>query len=263
MYPAEELRGSAGLSHRQQRQTPLAGLGHRNPVPLGGATAVFSKRGFAGCTVENILVAAGVSRRTFYQLFANKEEVLDELFELATSWLIEQIRDSVEAEDDLATKLARGIDAFLALQELAGPLLPELLGEAQRPESRLADRHERTRDTITSLFAEGVNARHGYEVDPLVLGQAERSELRDQDRAAAVPQLLGPASVQGRHRSASIWAHPPGRRADSTWQRHSSVVEGDRLAVASPPPGVELGSCEKARSDRRSSVECCITCRFR
>lgn len=135
---------------------------------LAGAVTAFSEQGFASCPVQNILKAAGVSRRTFYQLFANKEEVLDALFELATSWLIDQIRSAVETEADLTTKLARGIDAFLALQEQAGPLLPELLAEAQRPDSRLSDRHERTLDEITSLFAESVNARLGYDVDPLV-----------------------------------------------------------------------------------------------
>jgi len=148
--------------------TNLLGKNATRTRILGGATTAFSKKGFASCTVQSILEAAGVSRRTFYQFFANKEEVLDALFELATSWLIEQIRNSVETEDDLGTKLARGIDAFLALQELAGPLLPELLAEAQRLESRLSARHERTLDEITSLFAEGVNARYGYEVDPLV-----------------------------------------------------------------------------------------------
>ena len=135
---------------------------------LAGAIAAFSKQGFASCPVQNILEAAGVSRRTFYQLFANKEEVLDALFELSTRWLVEQIRSAVGTEADLTTKLARGIDAFLALQEHAGRLLPELMAEAQRPDSRLSARHERTLDEITSLFAEGVNARLGYEVDPLV-----------------------------------------------------------------------------------------------
>ena len=43
---------------------------------LGGAAEVFRRKGIDAATVEDILVAAGVSRCTFYKACASKDEVL-------------------------------------------------------------------------------------------------------------------------------------------------------------------------------------------
>src|SRR5262249_15495919 len=49
---------------------------------LAAAAKVFARTGTA-CTVEDLLEAADVSRRTFYQSFGNKEEVLAALYQNA------------------------------------------------------------------------------------------------------------------------------------------------------------------------------------
>ena len=44
------------------------------------ALALFSERGYVGVRVEDIAKAAGVSRATFYKYFAERDEILAELF---------------------------------------------------------------------------------------------------------------------------------------------------------------------------------------
>ena len=47
---------------------------------LRGAAKVFGERGYSASSVEAILEAAQVSRRTFYRTFRSKEDVLAALF---------------------------------------------------------------------------------------------------------------------------------------------------------------------------------------
>ena len=60
---------------------------HRSRI-IGKAAGVFGKLGAADSTVEDILKAAGVSRRTFYKFFQSKEDVLDALHEIGCNMLI-------------------------------------------------------------------------------------------------------------------------------------------------------------------------------
>ena len=50
---------------------------------LKGAAGVFAKRGVRAASVEDILKAAGISRRTFYRFYKNKEDVLSAMSKLA------------------------------------------------------------------------------------------------------------------------------------------------------------------------------------
>src|SRR5262245_63348231 len=71
-------------------------------VILHAAIEVFSRQGFAATSVEDILKAAGVARRTFYKHFGNKEEVLAAIYELATAELLGAIRgDGATGRDPL------------------------------------------------------------------------------------------------------------------------------------------------------------------
>ena len=67
---------------------------------LEAARDVFADRGIAGTSVEHLLRAAKVSRRTFYRYFRNKEQVLAGLYALACEVLLTSIRDAIAAVDD-------------------------------------------------------------------------------------------------------------------------------------------------------------------
>ena len=64
--------GASGAGQRRART--------RNQV-LDAALRLFDEHGYLGVRVEDIATEAGVSRATFYQHFAEREQVLAELFE--------------------------------------------------------------------------------------------------------------------------------------------------------------------------------------
>src|SRR6201747_2460410 len=77
---------------RGRHAPPLEGrlTGQRRRLFEAAAT-VFAKRGFADATAEAISREAGMSKATFYEHFANKEECLIALFEYASASLVEEL----------------------------------------------------------------------------------------------------------------------------------------------------------------------------
>src|SRR5262245_22924369 len=64
-------------------------------------------------TVEDIIVTAGVSRRTFYEHFKNKEAAFLAAYDEVVAQLFTGVRVAVEAEKDFPARVRAGLGAFL------------------------------------------------------------------------------------------------------------------------------------------------------
>src|SRR5947199_6652867 len=123
------------------------------------AAAVLSRVGYADASAEAISREAGMSKATFYEHFANKEECILALFDEAAT---EVTRALVNASPDAATsyeeRVRGGVRAFLEIlaqyPDMSQTLLVEIIGAGPRAAER--------RDAILDLFADGLlrdNAR--------------------------------------------------------------------------------------------------------
>jgi AcrR family transcriptional regulator len=115
------------------------------------AAAVFAMTGYADASAESISRAAGMSKATFYEHFANKEECILELFDAAYSVLLDRIVKAAQAAgDDPLTRMRAGMRAFLvALVDFPNEgqtLLVEIIGAGPAAAQR--------RDEIIARFAE-------------------------------------------------------------------------------------------------------------
>ncbi len=137
----------------------------RNMI-MFGATRVFATKGIRAASVEDLLEAGQVSRRTFYRLFKNKDDVALAIYTLGTARLIEACRQAVEKEADLLTQLEKFVDIHLANAGSMGRLVYVLGGEAHRLESPLHARRMETHDAIVDLICRHPAAEG---VDPLVV----------------------------------------------------------------------------------------------
>jgi AcrR family transcriptional regulator len=135
---------------------------------LTGAARVFAERGLRAPSVEDLLVAAGVSRRTFYRLYGNKEDVAAALYRFGTERLLAACRLAVAEEADPLRRLERCIDAHLANAREFGRLVFVLGGEAQRHESALHARRMEVHETLVALLS-GVMEVRGQPIDPLLV----------------------------------------------------------------------------------------------
>jgi AcrR family transcriptional regulator len=171
------MGGKAGTARKaparraRRRREPGVQLGEdvvRNMILFGGSK-VFAAHGFRAASVEHILEAANISRRTFYLMFRSKEDVAVALYRLGTESLVDACRRAVEAERDPLGQMLRCIDIHLRNARDVGRLIFVLGGEAQRPESPLYARRMEVQDAIVALLQPGLEAAAGGPVDPLLL----------------------------------------------------------------------------------------------
>jgi AcrR family transcriptional regulator len=123
--------------------------------------AVFARDGYAAASAESISREAGMSKATFYEHFANKEECILALFDEAATEVMRQMAaaESRAELDSYEEHVAAGIRAFLATlaeyPDSAQTVLVEIIGAGPRAAER--------RDAILQAFADGLyrdNARN-------------------------------------------------------------------------------------------------------
>jgi AcrR family transcriptional regulator len=130
---------------------------------------VFSRQGVEPTRVEDLLIAAGIARRTFYKYFSSKEDVLAALYEVATEELVRAIEAAQRR--DPASPLAGvrlGIDTFLDFHRENARTLRALIERAMQSESLLWRRRRWLRDQLVRLLDEAVHSWDGRRLDRFV-----------------------------------------------------------------------------------------------
>jgi AcrR family transcriptional regulator len=100
------------------------------------AVALFIDHGYVETTMEAVAEAAGVSRRTAYRHFPNKEDLV---FEQPRRWInhFDETLASASADDSLRVRVRRGLLAVAELiQSTASSVLPALSVYAVTPALR-------------------------------------------------------------------------------------------------------------------------------
>jgi len=183
------------------------GKGQTRTRILEAAAQTFLRTGFTRATVEDVLGSAGVSRRTFYQFFKSKQDVLSGLFSLSSGMLVHGIRMTMsQAGPKLEDRLQAALNAYLTVQLQGGELLSILQTEAIRPDSLLNPMRTATIDALQDLVMGEISKQPGAMLQPLqartmLLGlealcveMHSRNQfdqaMADRIRAQAVPLLV-------------------------------------------------------------------------
>jgi AcrR family transcriptional regulator len=122
------------------------------------AAAEFAERGYTGASSESISRRAGMSKATFYEHFANKEECIIALFDRAASVVATGMADAARGSGrgDAGERMRAGTRAFLeSLSEhpdYAQTLLVEIIGAGPRAAQR--------RDQVMQAFADQLDVEN-------------------------------------------------------------------------------------------------------
>jgi AcrR family transcriptional regulator len=122
------------------------------------AARVFSRVGYAEASAEAISREAGMSKATFYEHFANKEECILALFDAAAEMVRGGVGQATLGDPDLepAERITSGVQAFLAALQAypdhAKTLLVEIIGAGPRAAER--------RDSVIQGFADLIDQQN-------------------------------------------------------------------------------------------------------
>lgn len=73
-----------------------------------------ARKGYADTTIADLAAGARVSRRTFYEHFATKEECFIALYEAASRQSLGVLRDAIDPGHDPITQAGQALRAYLA-----------------------------------------------------------------------------------------------------------------------------------------------------
>ena len=130
---------------------------------MSAAARVFARIGYAESSAEAISREAGMSKATFYEHFANKEECILTLFDAAAEVVVRAIdlaMDGAGARPEVRRRAA--VQAFLgALVDFpaeAHTLLVEIIGAGPRAAARREDLMQRIADMIFTQNGQAADA---------------------------------------------------------------------------------------------------------
>jgi len=166
---------------------------------IAGIAEALAEHGYATTTIAHITAAAAVSRRTFYEHFASKDECFLAAYETAMDELRKRVAEAFDGVEDWALAIRAGIAAmlgFLAAEPnlarlcmvealVAGPVVVGRYNEAiqslvpyfrkgreERPWAALADLAPTTEEALVggmvSLIARRIVAGRAAELEGLL-----------------------------------------------------------------------------------------------
>ncbi len=166
----------------------------------GALAACVAEKGYASTTIADIVALARVSKRTFYEHFASKEECLLALYQHVTGRLMAIIRAAGVADQRFTVQIAAGTKAFLSaldsMPEFTRTLLVEMQGAGPRAFRMRQETLRGFARTIVELVEAGRAANP--EIQPLSMPRALAivggiNELLLQ----AIDPYAGPSQVNG------------------------------------------------------------------
>lgn len=184
---------------------PGAGAEHRARLLEGMARAVASK-GYADTTIADIVREASVSRRTFYEHFADKAECLIALYESASGNAIAMLRAAIDPHSDWQAQVDQAMGAYFGVLARHPVLLRTLFIEILGLGTPGLAARRRANQQLVDLMLDVVNNRPGARLrkTPLqpalamaVVGGINEMVLEaiEQERGSELHTLAEPASA--------------------------------------------------------------------
>jgi AcrR family transcriptional regulator len=149
--PHQLPAGRHGLSRQfvvsNQRERILAAVGD-----------VCSASGYVAMSVEDIVVTAGVSRRTFYDHFRGKEDAYLAAYDEVTKQLLDRVTGAYAEADGLVDKIRESLASFLRFVAQEPAFADMCIVEVLAAGSIAIDRRNRTMAVFAGLIGQAAAA---------------------------------------------------------------------------------------------------------
>ncbi len=84
------------------------------PIVVQTALAMFMKDGYLAVRMDDVAARLSMSKRTLYEMFSNKEQLLTECMEIHSRYMAKRIADAVKENEDILSIMLRYIEIVVA-----------------------------------------------------------------------------------------------------------------------------------------------------
>jgi AcrR family transcriptional regulator len=98
--------------HSLTRETVLASQRGRL---LDAMAVAVAEHGYGNTTIAHVVSHAGVSRKTFYDHFKDKNECFLAMYDTGIGFLLQRVSDTIEGQEDPHSRLVVGLQAVLSI----------------------------------------------------------------------------------------------------------------------------------------------------
>lgn len=84
------------------------------PIVVQTALAMFIKDGYLAVRMDDVAARLSMSKRTLYEMFSNKEQLLTECMEIHSRYMAKRIADAVKENEDILSIMLRYIEIVVA-----------------------------------------------------------------------------------------------------------------------------------------------------
>lgn len=144
------------------------GRAHARTEILIHSINVFARRGLERTTVQHLLDAAAISRRTFYKYFRNKIDVLESIYQILVENMMLRFRKEVEGGGTLSEVIRHTCNIYFDYHLSLGPIIRLMMEEARRTDSVLAPHRDRAYHAVACVMQNELDRVTGRRLDLLV-----------------------------------------------------------------------------------------------
>ena len=127
---------------------------------LDAMAQAVAEHGYGATTVAHVVAIAGVSRKTFYEHFSDKEDCFLALYDTGIAYVLERIIEALgdePADPDSRARIAGGLRAFLAVLAEEPAFSPAIIREVHAAGPRALTRRRATLEVFAQRY-EDINA---------------------------------------------------------------------------------------------------------
>ncbi len=126
---------------------------------IAGIAEAIAEHGFSGTTIAHITRAAAVSRRTFYEHFASKDECFVAAYDTVMNELRDRVTTAFEETEDWPRAIKAGIEAMLQFLAAEPSLARLCMVEALVAGPAVVERYDAAIQSFVPYFREGREGR--------------------------------------------------------------------------------------------------------
>lgn len=138
---------------------------------LAAVAEAVQAHGFAGMSVQDIVTEAGVSRRTFYEQFKNKDDAFIAAFDEAAGRLISLVRTAFEEESTFEGRVTAGFQTFLEVLSGSPAFARMCIVEVLAAGHEAVDHRNKTLEEFSRVLEENARELLGKDAPPSMIAE--------------------------------------------------------------------------------------------